>query len=213
MVMRIAAFLLLTAVALPALAQRRIDFLVDVEGVRRTGRSTQFSPGTVRYDPDFETGGGIGAGVNVFLSGRVSVEVKAAALRSHLRVRRFGSDFVAVADLGNAQLYPITALVQWHPFEKGSFRPYVGAGAGHIILRNIESTSSNGDASTVRFDDPTGLVLDAGTELIVSKRWSATGDVRYVPMETSARARFAGGASSELNVRPLIVSFGLAYHF
>ena len=202
-----AAFL----IAAPLLAQRRVDLIVDVEGVRRTGHTTMFEPGT-RLDPTFSTGGGIGGGFNWFFTDRVSLEAKVAGMESHLRIRTIGSDFVGIADLGYAQLYPITAILQWHATEGGTFRPYLGIGAAHVILKNINRQS--GTIAGVRFTDPTGLVADGGLEMHVSRKWSLYGDARYVPVETRTRARFTGTTNSvELNVRPLIVSTGIAYHF
>src|SRR5205809_195712 len=64
---------LLTVLAsAPLTAQRRIDFLIDAEGARRTGQNQSFTPG-MRFDPQFGTGGGAGAGLNFFLSDRVSI--------------------------------------------------------------------------------------------------------------------------------------------
>jgi len=197
--------------AAPLIAQRRVDLIVDVEGVRRTGHTTMFEPVT-RLDPTFSTGGGVGGGFNWFFTDRVSLEAKVAGMESHLRIRTIVSDFVGVADLGYAQIYPITAILQWHMSEHGAVRPYLGVGAAHIILKNINRQS--GTIAGVRFTDPTGVVADGGLEVHVSHRWSIFGDARYIPVETSSRARFTGTTNSvELNVRPLIVSTGIAYHF
>lgn len=208
---RFAALLALAFVATPLFAQRNWEIIVDAEGVHRAAgisSSFQFEPGTTVYEPRFDNGGGAGAGVNIWFSDRISLEAKAAALVSHLRVRQTGSDYIANADLGNAQVYPITAIIQWHPMEHGAVRPYLGAGAAHIILRNIERRGFG-----VQFDDPTGVVVDGGLRLVLSSRWAAYGDARYVPIETKSTATFSTGGSVELKVRPLIVSFGIAYRF
>ena len=75
--------LLTVLAAVPMTAQRRIDLLIDAEGARRTGHNESFSPG-IRFDPEFGTGGGAGGGVNFFITDRVSIETKAAALESRL---------------------------------------------------------------------------------------------------------------------------------
>jgi outer membrane protein W len=199
------------AVAWPAAAQRRVDLIVDAEGVHRANRVV-FEPNVVRYEPRFDNGGGIGGGIDWFVSDRVSLEVKVAGLASQLHVRRAGSDFVTIANLGYAQIYPITALVQWHMFERGAIRPYLGVGAGHVILRNIDRSS--GSLSGVRFKDPTGLVVDGGLELSLSRRFSIVGDARYTPIETHARAAFSGTSSdAQIAVKPLVVATGIAFHF
>ena len=198
---------LLLAPCITVRADDGIDIIIDAEGVRRTGTSGDFSPGT-RFIPTFATGGGIGGGMNFELSDHVSLEGKLAAMESHLRVRNAASDFVVTADLGKEQIYPATLLLQWRTTSHGTFRPYVGAGVGHVVLRNIRL----GNGTEVRFKDPTGLVLDAGFKLALTKRFFASADLRYLPVETSSRANFGGG-STELNVRPLIGAFGIAWHF
>lgn len=212
--MRRLLLIVLLAAALSASAQKRMDVLIDVEGVRRTGSKEDFTPNQIRYDPEFSTGGGIGGGINLFLSDRISIEGKVAVLVTDLRIAVVGSDFVAIADLGREDIYPIMATLQWHMVERGALRPYIGVGAAHIILRNIEDASLVGGATGVRFKDPTGLLLNAGVRLEFSSRWSAYADGRYIPIESTAEAEFVGTESRvRLDVKPLIVAFGLAYHF
>lgn len=204
---------LIMAIAAPLVAQRRVDLLFDVEGVHRSGRNTDFTPG-VRFEPSFDSGGGVGGGVNFFFSDRLSLEGKIAGLGTKMHVRVIGGDFVAIADLGYAQIYPISAILQWHMLERGAIRPYVGAGVSHVILRNISKKVGSSGASGVKFKDPTGLVVDGGLEFSLGKRWSLFGDARYIPIETNSRAVFVGTTSAvKISIRPLIVSTGVAYHF
>jgi outer membrane protein W len=206
------AVLLAVSAAVPLFAQQRIDFLIDAEGARRTGRNTGFTPG-IRFDPQFGTGGGVGAGLDFFLTDRVSIEAKAVALESRLHVRSVGSDFIAIADLGRAKIYPISALLQWHLSQHGMVRPYLGAGIAHVILHNV-NRSVGTSATGIHFKDPTGLVVDGGLEFKMAKRWGIYGDARYIPIETKSTATFVGTSSAvKMNVRPLIVSGGLAWRF
>ena len=204
-------FLAALLVALPAVAERKLELIVDVEGVRRSeiGQVT----GGVRYQPDFDNGGGIGAGLNWWLSDRTSLEVKVAGLESQMHVRIVRSDAIIQGDLGSAQLFPLTAILQWHPLEGTGIQPYIGVGAAYILLRDIEGTSATPD---VTFEDPMGLVLNAGLRVPLSKRWSFTGDARYIPVESSGSVRFGEGsdaARADIHVRPLVIGLGVAYHF
>lgn len=204
--------LLIGLAAAPLMAQRRIDFLIDAEGARRTGHNESFTPG-FRFDPQFGTGGGAGVGLNFFLSDHMSIEAKAAALESRLRVRIVGSDFIATADLGRAQIFPISAVLQWHLSEHGTIRPYLGAGVAHVILHDVNRSVSS-SATGIHFNDPTGLVIDGGLEFNLSKRFGIYGDARYIPVETKSTASFVGTTSAvQMNVRPLIVSGGIAWRF
>jgi outer membrane protein len=210
---RFVTTLFLIATALPLAAQRRVDLIVDVEGVRRSeATQIQFVPGTTQFSPRFHTGGGLGGGVNWFFSDRLSLEAKVSALETDMNIQVFGEDNFASVHVGRAYIYPISAIVQWHMTEHGSLRPYLGAGVSHIILNNIEHNT--GIFGGVRFKDPTGVVVDGGLEWRVSDRWSFDGDARYVPIETNSTATFVGtGSSIRMHVKPLIVGFGVAYHY
>jgi len=204
--------ILIVLAAAPLMAQHRIDLLIDAEGARRTGHNESFTPG-FRFEPQFGTGGGAGVGLNFFLSDRVSIEAKAAALESQLRVRIVGTDFIATANLGHAQIFPISAVLQWHLSEHGTIRPYLGAGVAHVILHDVNRSVSP-SATGIHFKDPTGLVVDGGLEFNLSKRFGIYGDARYIPVETKSTASFTGTSSSvQMNVRPLIVSAGIAWRF
>lgn len=194
-------------------AQRRVDLIIDAEGVRRTGTNTLLSSSnTVRYDPSLGTGGGAGVGIDWYVSDRVSLEVKAAALQGNLRVAIIGVDYVLLSRLGHVQVYPITAVLKWHVLEHGSLRPYLGVGVAHIILNDIAKQTSS--FTGVKFDDPTGLVLDGGVIFQVSRRWGLSGDMRYIPVESSSRATFRGTSSAvDLNLKPFIAGFGIDYRF
>jgi len=211
---KLGLLLLAAFVAAPVFAQHGIDLLLDAEGVRRTGEVTDFSSGTQQITPDFSNGWGAGAGLNVWLSDRVSIEGKASGFRSRLHVTTVGSDFVGHLDLGHAQLYPIMAVLQWHPMEHGMLRPYIGAGAAHIILQNVNEEIGSSGARGIAFNDPTGLLLDAGLRVHISNKWDAFGDVRYVPVETHGKTTFPGtDVAIRLEVKPLIAAFGVAYRF
>jgi len=211
----VAVAALLFALATPVCAQRRVDLIIDAEGVRRTsGTTTVFTPFAIAYVPHFSTGGGAGFGVDWFLSDHTSVEAKVSGLYTRTSILMAGSDFVTIADLGRTQVYPITLLLKWHMLDHGSIRPYLGAGAGHVVLRNINNRT--GSITGTRFHDPTGLVVDGGLEWRLSQRFSFVGDARYTPIETQASAQFLGPSPTktvQIHVKPLVVGFGVAYHY
>jgi outer membrane protein W len=78
----------------------------------------------------------------------------------------------------------------------------------------IDDVEAEGLVPRTEFSNTTGLVLDAGLRVPLSKRWSLTGDARYVAVETSGTVRFGNSATEGgMDVRPLIVGFGAAYRF
>lgn len=208
-------FLLLSLlVVAPLQAQIRTEIFFDAEGVHRTGTARSFSPGATRLDPTFNNAGGIGGGLNFYFSDRMSLETKVAALLATSRLRVIGQDTVVTVTLGDAQIYPVSAVLQWHPVEHATFRPYIGGGVVHTILRNINKSVPQAGVSAVRFRDPTGLVVDGGLGISLGGKWSVYGDARYVPVETKSRVTFVGAPeATEISVRPLIVSFGASYRF
>jgi outer membrane protein W len=209
--MRKAIFILALAGALPLAAQSRFELILDAEGVHRNADAPSVpDEAGLTYQPSFENGGGIGGGVNWWMSGRTSLEVKVAGLASKTRVVLVGEDYVYQADLGWSQVYPITAVAQWHPVEHGSFRPYIGAGVAYVILRNIGKTDTTPEEV---FGNPWGFVLNAGLRVPLSKRWSLMGDAKYIPVETSGTVRFGTSTQVDLEVKPLVVGVGVVYHF
>lgn len=210
---RTAVLLFAMVMTLPLAAQRRVDLLVDVEGVYR---QSGIDPGdaTAIYTPQFETGGGIGAGVNVWMTGRVSLEMKAAVLASEMELRFIDGDAVSVLDVGFVNMIPLSAVVQWHPFEEGAIRPYFGAGVVYVIMQDIEQRELT---PRTEFGGDAGLLLNAGLRIPLSKRFALTADARYVPVETRGSVRFGDdeieGTAGDLDVRPLVVGFGVAYTF
>jgi len=195
-----------------------MDLIIDTEGVRRTGHTrVEFRPGTTALDPQFKTGGGLGVGLDYFLGDHFSLEGKVAGLVTRVHLRFIGADTVSTLDLKDAQLYPITAIIKWHftPM-RAAFQPYLGAGVGHVILRDIDtSTLRTINARELHFKDPTGLVVAGGVLVRVSRRWALSADARYIPLETKSTASLVGtnAETADLNLRPLMVGFGLAYRF
>jgi outer membrane protein W len=166
-------FVLLLAAALPAWAQRgHTDLIIDVEGVRSTATTEVPGQSGVSFEPRFKTGGGLGVGLDYYMSQHVSLEGKVTGIISDVQIVAVRSDTVTRLDLGHEQLYPVTALLKWHftPIQT-AFQPYLGAGVGHVVIRNIDNSALTAlGASEIRFNDPTGFVVAAGVLLRTSSK-------------------------------------------
>jgi outer membrane protein W len=198
------------ACAAPLAAQSRAGIIVDVEGVHRQGINEV--SGDVSYRPEFDNGGGLGVGLNWHLSDRFSIEGKVAALVSEGHLRTVGPDFILNLKLGKTEIYPVTLVAQWHPMEGTALRPYLGIGLAHVILGNIDEDSGN---PPIEFDDPTGIVVNAGLRVPISNKWSLNADARYIPVESQGSIRILGlnPARADIDVRPLVIGFGVVYHY
>lgn len=183
--------------------------------LERTGEATAPDEppavGTARLETDFDSGAGIGLAFAYYLTDNLAIEARGSVVRSDLRVRiRTASDAVAVLDLGNFHLYPLGAVLQYHIPTTRRFRPFVGAGAGYLIVGDVEGEGSE----RVEFDNSTGLILNAGFNYSFGNHWALNGDVRYAPIETESTAIFVErNQVEELNIEPLIISAGLSYSF
>jgi outer membrane protein W len=205
----LAAIVLTLAFAVPAMAQRGVLF-VGAEGVKTSNKVT-FDPNVVRYGPRFDSEERVGSGINWFVTARSSVAVKVAALKSRFHLRSSRSDFVDVADLGYAQIYPITVPLHWHMLHGTVILPFTGAGTGHVVLKDLDRTFG---LSGVHFEDPTGLVVDSGGQISLSKRFSLYGDARYTPTETRSSVTFGGAfASARIGEKPMTVFTGITFRF
>lgn len=210
--------LALVACASPLLAQQgRFDVLVTGQWVNRIGGddSRQLAPGET-FRAEFETGSGLGFGLNYFFADQWSLEVKGAAFRSGLQLRGQGSDFSYVLDLGGANIFPVTALLQHHFKRRGSWEPYVGAGISYIIVQDVESDRLEQlGVERLEFGEQSGLVAAVGSSFWFADSWAVIGDLRYVPISSEAETRFVGTepTSSDFEVTPLIVSAGIRYSF
>ena len=202
------AILVLTAVSVEA--KPRFELIATADGVRRNS-GANLEPGII-YDPEFDTGGGLGVALNWHVAERASIEAKVSALTSNTRLRVMLSDFIGTVDLGRSNIYPVMLTMQWHPFaDGGTFRPYVGAGVAHVLVQSIEATPLTPE---VDFNNPTGLLVNAGLRVSLSDAWHLVGDARWVPVETSGGVRFGPESPViDMDVRPLVVGFGVAYRF
>ncbi|MFN2441282.1 MAG: OmpW family protein [Thermoanaerobaculia bacterium] len=196
--------------AAPASAQTRFFdvtafyALVDPQGDNR--------PGLNAVDEfELDSTSGFGAAVNAFFTDKISLELAAYAFESEVTVRpRLVSQF-PVRDL---DMMPITATLQYHFNPEGRFDPYIGAGAAYVLFGDL-SDFSGSDLRSIDLEDDIGYVLNAGASFDLTPRLAIVGDVKYVPVESSARAVVTGAPEQtfDIEVNPLIVGLGLSYQF
>lgn len=115
------------------------------------------------------------------------------------------------ASLGKVWLLPPTLTVQYHPFPKAQFSPYVGAGINYTIFYGIKS----GDAVHIDYKNRFGWALQAGCDLALNDKWSVNLDVKKVFLRTptTINAGLPALITSKVHIDPLLVGIGVGYRF
>jgi len=216
-VKRIIIAVILSLLALPALAA---DRFVDLTGwavwVDTNSEGTFDSANANQpFDVSFDGKLGYGAGVNVFFSDRLSVEVMAAAVKQGISFA--GRTRPAGASGGDLNMVPITGVLQFHLIPNGTIDPYIGAGAAYVLFDDVDDPSEFGNLNvrSIDFKDDVGLALNAGISFAITPRFAITVDGKYVPLKSSAKAVFVTGpdTTTKIDINPVIFSAGLSLRF
>lgn len=163
-------------------------------------------------DVSFDAQTGYGLGANVFFGNRLSVEFAVSRVEQEPLFRRR-----AVNVSGDAiEMMPITAVVQFHFAPEGFIDPYVGAGAAYVLFDDVDELNDvDNNLESIDFDDDVGLALNAGLSLRLTPRFAVFADAKYVPLESSATARYISGPGVEttFDINPIIVTGGISLRF
>lgn len=205
--------LLLLLAATPLLAaERTVDLAGWVVWADPNSEGT-FDTSNDQIDVNFDGEMGYGASVNIFWGSRFSTEFAVSqidlpiALTSRPRA-------VGVQDT-NANMIPVTGVLQWHLAPDAMLDPYIGAGAAYILFGNV----TKGEAGNLALDDidsdDLGLVINAGLSIALNENLGINLDAKYVPVGSAARGVLndANGTETDIEINPIIFSAGLAWRF
>jgi outer membrane protein W len=206
-----ALFAALFLIAAPSLfAGNKGDKSVIVAGewVWRTGQSTTSGPiesGTT-LAASLTSGPGLVFGFNYFVGNKVSVELTAGAARMRGRAISRQGDSVQVLMLGHVNVYPVTAVAQYHFMHQGRVGAYVGAGASYVMFSQFQQ-HPNGVG---KLHSDRGAVVNGGIEWEISRRLDFIADAKYVPFETGS-----GFTSNDrgFKFKPVFGAVGIRYKF
>lgn len=113
-------------------------------------------------------------------------------------------------DVLSAKNVTPTLLVNWHFGQPGdTWRPYVGAGINYTKFTNVKSKL----ASDVEMGDSVGLAVQAGIDYKLNPQWSLFGSVARVDVKSKVVAAGSTVLTTEIDFRPVVYSFGVAYSF
>jgi outer membrane protein W len=205
---------LLLMAAVPMSAQHRAFDLTGYAAWVDTSSEGTFDDTTTADPIDINFDGTLGYGLaaNVFFGERISTEFAIVRVNSDIGFRQR-----AVAN-GNtqAEMMPITGVLQFHFAPNGRFDPYIGAGAAYVLIDDVDTPDelNNIDFERLDFKDDVGLALNAGLGIKLSNNLAITLDGKYVPLESSARAvRTTGNEDVKFDINPVILSAGLSLRF
>jgi outer membrane protein len=166
-------------------------------------------------DPaDIEFDGNLGYGIsaNIFFGNHLSAEFAIAKVDADTNITRRRA---VGATGGNLDIMPLTAVLQWHFAPNGLIDPYIGAGAAYVLFDDFDANGVSG-VDSIDFKDDAGLAINAGVGIRLGNRFGIVGDVKYVPLESNAKAVVAGTnqtAEGKVDISPIIVSGGLSLRF
>ena len=206
--------LLAVIVSLPVFAANRFfDLDVNAVWVDPNSSGTFNRTGSRDVDVNFKGDLGYGAAANVFFGNNLSLELAASKVQPKANISATGSP------TANQQMsmIPITAVLQWHFAPNGFIDPYIGGGAAYVLFDDVSGANGINDIGVdrIRFKDDAGFAANAGLSLRIGSNMAINGDVKYVPLKTSATAVFVTGPNSESRVKinPVIVSAGIGFRF
>lgn len=127
-----------------------------------------------------------------------------------IKARATGSVAFLGDDVLSAKNVSPTVLLAYRFGAPGdTFRPYVGAGVNYTRFVSIESKL----ADRIEMSDSTGWALKLGVEYNFSKPWAAFASVAAEQVKTTLVGTGTTVLTTEIDLRPVTYSFGLAYRF
>jgi outer membrane protein len=99
-----------------------------------------------------------------------------------------GGSIGALPRLGRVTYGPTALTLQYHPIRSGWLRPYVGAGLSYMIVFGTK----DGAFEDLKVKNDLGWALEAGTDLMVDRRWGMFLDVKKAGLRPTATGTFAG---------------------
>ena len=116
----------------------------------------------------------------------------------------------SLGELGKVRYGPVI-LTGTYGWQWGSFRPYGGVGAAYAVILN----DFDGSVSRLHVHNNWGLVLQAGIEYPLSRRWDLFVDYKRLWLDVKAEGFLANGAPVRalVTLDPHLISSGVKFHF
>lgn len=153
----------------------------------------------------FDDARGFGISLNQYF-GSFSGELAATALTQSGKITADGVDDI---DIGDLDLLPITATLQYH-FAKGArVSPYIGGGLAYILADDLNSDDLDAiDIGTVEIDDELTYAAQAGLDINFTPRFAIGVEAKYIAF-TPESATAGDDEPVDLELNPIIFSAGV----
>ncbi|MBV1706707.1 MAG: outer membrane beta-barrel protein [Hyphomicrobiales bacterium] len=160
----------------------------------------------------------LGAQFGYFLTNNVSAEI-AVGLPLDAKVTTTGNGGGGLPPVGTrlATVMPaiVPLTVDYHFTQLGAFQPYLGIGIAPLF----SFRQSDGLDTGVTVDPTVGLVLQAGTDVMIDRHWGVTFDVKKVFAYGKSHATGIAGVPVPLaseqhtHYQPWLLTTGVVYRF
>ncbi len=142
-----------------------------------------------------------------FLTDQISVELIAATSRH--AVKAVGTA-AGTVNLGSAWLLPPTLTLQWHPFPKANFSPYVGAGVNYTFFYNVKTPG--GIVNHISYENNASGAVQVGFDYAIAPRWVLNVDYKKIFLSTKANVNY-GFVRADVDINPSVIGLGFGYKF
>jgi outer membrane protein len=115
----------------------------------------------------------------------------------------------ALPKLGRVTYGPMAFTLQYHPLRSGWLRPYVGAGLSYMFVFGTK----DGAFRDLKVDNDLGWAVEAGTDIMINRRWGMFVDVKKAGLRPGATGTFNGiPVVGNTRLDPLAFTGGVVFH-
>lgn len=117
------------------------------------------------------------------------------------------------------RVLPPALIAQYHFRPAAKFRPYIGAGVNYTIFFDEKAKGSLnnaiGTASSVDFENSTGLVAQLGADFALNDDWFMNVDAKYMTIDTTVKVNTQTGNNLRVNadIDPFVLGVGIGRRF
>lgn len=113
------------------------------------------------------------------------------------------------ANLGSISLLSPTISLLHHFYINEDFKPYLGAGLNYTSFYNEDA----GDLSSIEYKNDIGYAIQAGIDYNINDKWFVNLDFKKIYLKTEVTGNNDSTSTSEVNVDPIILGFGIGRKF